>query len=372
MSGLWRVKSSDCVSGPFPFAELVKCARDGCLATDDLVCEDDGPWRFANSIPGLFGPRAGKLGPISGCPASPRWYCRTMSIELGPLGLDVLSRMVATSQVGPDDQVRLETEFQWRRVRDCIEFPPGATEPQPKKEATRSKSKDIVEAPAVDAWHYRLGAAEHGPMSLDELTDLLSHSGEVAREALIRRHDQPDWIPFSAPAETDKALRSDAVAETISPKDGPANPTSTATIRSRRPRPKFSELVQQNRLLIAGAVMWLLGNSALLFWYSDPYSLERRYLADLERIVDETHAMQSEQIEMAEWKSFRQRSQTSLADVVRGLKSSAAPSKPARQQLLWAARDEIPRILAPDRRSTDADKKVAERLQLVRRLISQP
>ncbi len=370
MSGLWRVKSSDCVSGPFPFAELVKYARDGCLATDDLVCEDDGPWRFANSIPGLFGPRAGNLGHISGGPASPRWYCRTMSFEFGPLGLDVLSRMVATSQVGPDDQVRLETEFQWRRVRDCIEFPPGTTEPQPKKEAKRSKSKDIVEAPAVDAWHYRLGAAEHGPIGWDELTDLLSHSGEVAREALIRRHDQPDWTPFSAPADTDKDHGSAGVANTT-PNEGPAKPISAATNRSG-PRPKLSELVQQNRLFVAGAVVWLLGNATAWFWYSDPYSLERRYLADLERIVDETHTMQSERIEMAEWKSFRQRSQASLADVVRQLKSSAVPSKPARQQLLWAARDEIPRILAPDRRSSDADKKVAERLQLVRRLISQP
>jgi hypothetical protein len=371
MSGLWRIKSSDCVSGPFPFAELVKYARDGCLATDDLVCEDDGPWRFANSIPGLFGPRAGNLGHISGGPASPRWYCRTMSFEFGPLGLDVLSRMVATSQVGPDDQVRLETEFQWRRVRDCIEFPPGTTEPQPKKEAKRSKSKDIVEAPAVDAWHYRLGAAEHGPIGWDELTDLLSHSGEVAREALIRRHDQPDWTPFSAPADTDKDHGSAGVANTTSPNESPAKPISAATNRSG-PRPKLSELVQQNRLFVAGAVVWLLGNATAWFWYSDPYSLERRYLADLERIVDETHTMQSERIEMAEWKSFRQRSQASLADVVRQLKSSAVPSKPARQQLLWAARDEIPRILAPDRRSSDADKKVAERLQLVRRLISQP
>ncbi len=315
MSGLWRVKSSNHVSGPFPFAELVQYARDGRLAADDVVCEGSGPWRFANSIPGLFPQRAGKPGEMGGGSAS--------------------------------------TEPQIQRSSATVDLKSDAAPPQ-----------------ACDAWYYRLGDAEHGPLAFDELRDLLSHSVDLAQEALIRRADQFDWTPFSAPPTAGMAP---AAAVSTSPA-GDAQPSANAATPTRSTQPRFNwaEWLQQNRLQIAGTALWIVGNATIWFWNSDPYTLERRYLADLDRIVENAHAMQSRQADGAEWKSFRQTSQASLANVVRDLKATATPSKPARQQLLWAARDEIPRILSSEGRSTDAEKKVAERLQIVRRLISQP
>ncbi|HEV3303890.1 MAG TPA: hypothetical protein VG055_29825 [Planctomycetaceae bacterium] len=117
-------------------------------------------------------------------------------------------------------------------------------------------------------------------------------------------------------------------------------------------------MLRDNALVIAAIVAWLSINAGALYIWPDPYAPERQYLSELQKIIDDARLLQDHEASPADWKEFRRRSTESLNGIVLKLKKSAGPTKPLQQQLLWAARDEVPRILGP--KSHDTEKRHKE------------
>ena len=70
----------------------------------------------------------------------------------------------------------------------------------------------------------------------------------------------------------------------------------------------------------------------------------------------EVHELRAKSASDGEWQAFRQRSQLTLAAMVKDLKGSASAAEPIRQHLLWAARDVMPRTLGPKERESATNR----------------
>jgi hypothetical protein len=98
---------------------------------------------------------------------------------------------------------------------------------------------------------------------------------------------------------------------------------------------------------------WILINVLYLTFWAQPYGRERRYLQTLQGISAEVQELRARTASDAEWRELAQRTRVALAPIVSDLKKSASAAEPGRQQLLWAARDLIPRTLGPRTKERD-------------------
>jgi hypothetical protein len=205
--------------------------------------------------------------------------------------------------------------------------------------------------PPGEEWYYDLDGRVHGPLARADLEELLNGSGETGLQVRVRRGADGPWRPF----------RTVSAAPVSIPRSQPDWAAGDLPARSApAPRPRLSvgkgslgDLLRSNWDLCAGLVVWLLLNGFFLLWFQDPYSRERSYLQTLRTISSEVHELREKSASEAEWRAFAQRTQVALDPIVRDLKKSANASEPAKQQLLWAARDLTPRILGPRTKERD-------------------
>jgi hypothetical protein len=117
-------------------------------------------------------------------------------------------------------------------------------------------------------------------------------------------------------------------------------------------------VLRDNADIAIGLAALVLVNVVVLGYWSQLHRTERRYLATLRQLDGEIHALQSRNPSQDEWGSLRARVTGTLAPVVDDLKKTASASAPIRQHLLGAARDQLPRLVAP----RSAEMKEPERL----------
>jgi hypothetical protein len=204
--------------------------------------------------------------------------------------------------------------------------------------------------PPGEEWFYELDGRVHGPLSRADLEELLNGSGETALQVRVRQGAEGPWHPFRT------ASAAPATLPTPQPSwDGDLPVRSSQAPQSRLSAGKggLGRLLRSNWDLCAGLVVWLLLNGLFLLWFQDPYSRERNYLQTLRTISSEVHELREKSASEAEWRAFAQRTHVALDPIVRDLKKSANASEPAKQQLLWAARDLTPRTLGPRTKERD-------------------
>jgi hypothetical protein len=86
-------------------------------------------------------------------------------------------------------------------------------------------------------------------------------------------------------------------------------------------------------------------NAVVLVSWSRSYATERKYFATLRSLEAEMDALQVRDPSPREWAALRARVKETLAPIVQDLKKQASASEPVRQHLLWAARDQLPRLI---------------------------
>jgi hypothetical protein len=352
----WYIKREHLYKGPFTFAELVDAAQRGQLVPTDAVREGSGPWRSVESVHGLRVSKENVGDDVDHLHAqSPgEWYWQAFGFEMGPVGSDEIIGMVGASQLTGDDKVRRDGEEGWRRVADYPELVCHEATTFPTSAGKPAKPAVSPNEPP-DVWFYRWDEKVYGPVTWNELSDLFSHSNEVAKQARIRREDRQEWIEF-----TNSQLLVNRASANSPPRDCLAGVQILSSAR-RSPRAasalrltgRLESLVFGRGIIAAAIALWISLNAGALYFLSDPYANERRCLADLHEIVDEARSLQAREASIADWKDFRKRANESLAGMVKKLKKTAGPFKPLHQQLLWAARDEVPRILGPKSRETE-------------------
>lgn len=219
-------------------------------------------------------------------------------------------------------------------------------------------SNQSAQAPtSADEWYYRLDGREHGPFSKVALQELVGSSGETAVTIDVRQGTGGDWKPFAVVFGTPVAPSSRSEVRHESPAVLPELPPPTSNA-SPRSKGRFADALRSNRDLVVIIGVWILANAAVLGWWSQEYRTERKYRAVLRGFETDVKALQDRDASPAEWSELRQRVKQTLAPMVADLKRSASASEPVRQHLLWAARDQFPKLVGPE----TAERKTTRRL----------
>jgi hypothetical protein len=208
-----------------------------------------------------------------------------------------------------------------------------------------------VPIPPGEEWYYELGGRTHGPLRRSDLEDLLNRAGETAGEVRVRQGSDGPWKPFQTPATAAAPQHS----------GGDAAPSSHRSPAAGQPRSTggLRELMHAHWDVGAALGAWILLNVAFLSFWPQPYSRERDYLHTLEAINTEVQDLRQKPATEAEWGQFGQRTRVVLEPMIKDLKKSASAAEPVRQQLLWAARDVIPRTFGPRNKERDEQDRMA-------------
>jgi hypothetical protein len=204
-------------------------------------------------------------------------------------------------------------------------------------------------------WYYRLGDRERGPMTLSQLTDLVAGSGEMAREIVVKHHANGAWVPYeSVDPETAKRLHTGGVSvaapaaatpTAVRNDSGPASITRgvSASVKLRRP---LGEILPLNRFVLGGVAVWLCFNLVLWFALDPLRRTERGYFQTISDAAQK--ARDARKLDDAERGRVAASVAKEVKPIVEALKKTANASDPIQQHLLWAAKDQLPRLFSAD------------------------
>jgi hypothetical protein len=229
---------------------------------------------------------------------------------------------------------------------------------------------DEGELAAREKWYYELGGRVHGPLSWAALEELFSHSAETAAEARIRKGLDGDWVPFRSGGFPGGApARAGTLPSGDQGLDGLAQPTGP--VRWQAPgAPSPRKWLRGHTDIVAAVGLWILFNVLFALFWPQPYARERRYLVALQRIAAEVQELRAQPATEPEWREFRMRCNAELSPMVKDLEKSASSAELVRQQLLWSARDLLPRTFGPRTKDRDAkERQLKEYLDSVDRTL---
>jgi hypothetical protein len=217
-------------------------------------------------------------------------------------------------------------------------------------------------------WYYRIGERERGPLTLSQLKELVASSGEVARDIVVRHHAEGEWVPYeSIDAVTAKRLRDDrtdskpprvaVAADQVVDRaaaESSASPSSAA-------KTSFRQLIRLDWQIAAGVLVWAVVNLAL--WsFLDPYrSTEHKYYETLADAAKKAHDARTQGLDAAERGRMAASVVKSIKPIVEDLKKTANSSEPIRQHLLWAAKDQLPKLFSANGKELDECEGIFQR-----------
>ena len=209
-------------------------------------------------------------------------------------------------------------------------------------------------------WYYRIGERERGPLTLVQLTELVASSGDVAREIEVRHHPDGEWVPYaSVDAATAKRLRDDRTNSTplrVAAARGPDTDRSgTATSTSTRPARKTSlrERLRWDWPIAAGVLAWAIVNVALWNVLDPNHGTEHKYFQAIADAAQKAQDARAQGLDPAARGRIAATAVQSIKPIVDDLKKTANASDPIRQHLLWAAKDQLPKLFSANGKELD-------------------
>jgi hypothetical protein len=202
----------------------------------------------------------------------------------------------------------------------------------------------------VRDWYYRLGERERGPMTLTQLTDLVASSGDLAREIMVKQHADGEWIPYEAiDATTSRRLHGDRASRPAPESDTPRGdvaPSAAPTLFQRRQ--SLRERFRGEWPIVVGVVAWAGINLAMWIVLDPFHRTERNYFDKLTKAAQQARDARAKGLDDASRGRIAAAVIQQMKPVVEELKQSASASEPIRQHLLWAAKDQLPRLFSAD------------------------
>lgn len=362
--------------GPMSADDLMKMLFDGELAPNDEVKSSAEPeWVPARTV--VFLSSSGS------------------DLDVIDSEEDSVEELVPTSGESASEQTAATEEI-------VVEAEKPAEPPPPPILKVRSKQK----------WYCKLGGMGYGPIEAHKIkmwaeqervepTDLLKlgRKGEWFEawqiEALQLKKPTPKKTEAEAAANTSPAESASnataasatgvapAAAASLSTPSSPAAPIAAATPPVARPKPKIQ--VQRSNPLealgplmdpkILGGVGGVIALVAILFFVplGDLFSPSGKdEFAKFQAFYQEYQALQTKQAGPAEYTTLKNKTNTELGPVIKDLESTASSDYPALQQLLWAGRDYLPKMLDnPGPETARAQEKFEKCLKEAERLINQ-
>lgn len=361
--------------GPVAFDELRELATFGSISpTDEVRNENSTEWVMGSSIPELgFVVEESEAGFVPSLKSLNDWYCVICGQELGPLSFDEIARFAEQSQLSAEDQVKLGAGGKWRRVGSigrllaAIPYQP-AQQRIPEK---RSEPDIAIPAVPVEVSHPDVSPVEPVSPVPKPTPPVIATPAVPARPDIPGKPSSPAVnVPIelatpSPPASPVIEKSSQPVVASSNSSSGgfaasPSPYRATAPARPiARPSSRSSDFSIMD--LIKGPAGITVGAIALvgllvLGWSSLPQGAAAdiaRYQSLKKLLDDVKSARATKTVDVA---AFQKRAQELSAAYIPALKH-ANGSMPARQNLLWAVRDELPKMMAKDLTQENIEEK---------------
>jgi GYF domain 2 len=124
-----------------------------------------------------------------------KYFYRIYGVKFGPVSLELLQNEIASGQLS-GAEVRLEDEDRWTPIAEFIAQ--RVSHHSPTTHATPSipvSESDVVTAQTL--WYVRMGRAEHGPMELQKLIEMVT-AGRILPMDRVRQSHQTEWTNAQA------------------------------------------------------------------------------------------------------------------------------------------------------------------------------
>ncbi|QDU17821.1 hypothetical protein CA11_56700 [Gimesia maris] len=356
--------------GPMSADDLMKMLFDGELAPNDEVKSSAEPeWVPARTV--VFLSSSGS------------------DLDVIDSEEDSVEELVPTSGESASEQTATTEE-------NVVEAEKPAEPPPPPILKVRSKQK----------WYCKLGGMGYGPIEAHKIK-MWAEQDRVEPTDLLKLGRKGEWfeawqiealqLKKPNPKQAEPEVKADTAAtETESNTTGapvaaapaaalapmPAAPVAAAVPPVARAKPKIQ--VQRSNPLealgplmdpkILGGVGGVIALVAILYFVplGDLFSPSgKEEFAKFQAFYQEYKALQSKQAGPAEFAALKKKANTELDPVIKDLESTAGSDYPALQQLLWAGRDYLPKMLDnPGPESARDQEKFENCLQEAQRLIN--
>ncbi|HAW28650.1 DUF4339 domain-containing protein [Gimesia maris] len=356
--------------GPMSADDLMKMLFDGELAPNDEVKSSAEPeWVPARTV--VFLSSSGS------------------DLDVIDSEEDSVEELVPTSGESASEQTATTEE-------NVVEAEEPAEPPPPPILKVRSKQK----------WYCKLGGMGYGPIEAHKIK-MWAEQDRVEPTDLLKLGRKGEWfeawqiealqLKKPNPKQAEPEVKADTAAtETESNTTGapvtaapaaalapmPAAPVAAAVPPVARAKPKIQ--VQRSNPLealgplmdpkILGGLGGVIALVAILYFVplGDLFSPSgKEEFAKFQAFYQEYKALQSKQAGPAEYAALKKKANTELDPVIKDLESSAGSDYPALQQLLWAGRDYLPKMLDnPGPESARDQEKFENCLEEAERLIN--
>tara|TARA_R110002111_G_scaffold88437_2_gene138115 strand:- start:17 stop:1345 length:1329 start_codon:yes stop_codon:yes gene_type:complete len=356
--------------GPMSADDLMKMLFDGELAPNDEVKSSAEPeWVPARTV--VFLSSSGS------------------DLDVIDSEEDSVEELVPTSGESASEQTATTEE-------NVVEAEEPAEPPPPPILKVRSKQK----------WYCKLGGMGYGPIEAHKIK-MWAEQDRVEPTDLLKLGRKGEWfeawqiealqLKKPNPKQAEPEVKADTAAtETESNTTGapvtaapaaalapmPAAPVAAAVPPVARAKPKIQ--VQRSNPLealgplmdpkILGGVGGVIALVAILYFVplGDLFSPSgKEEFAKFQAFYQEYKALQSKQAGPAEYAALKKKANTELDPVIKDLESTAGSDYPALQQLLWAGRDYLPKMLDnPGPESARDQEKFENCLEEAERLIN--
>jgi len=208
-------------------------------------------------------------------------------------------------------------------------------------------------------WYYQIGDRERGPMALSQLMELVASSGDLAKEIKVRHGADPEWHPYETiDAVTARRLHADRSApqpKAAAARGGPsahegALPTTSPLLKRR---PSLRERVRADWPILVGVLVWAIANVAVWNVLDPLQSTERRYFQILSDAAQKARDARAQGLDQADRGRIAASVIQEIKPIVADLKKTASASEPIRQHLLWAAKDQLPKLFSANGKELD-------------------
>lgn len=352
--------------GPVPFEKLREMADQGTVgAGDEVRSANSNRWMTAGSVNGLG------LSSLDGGTAVATasdsdtatdvstnraglddWYCMVHGHEMGPLSFEELVKFAEHDNVSADDEVKLGANGKWRRAgsigRLVAVLPYRAVErkapiPATKNEmAIRTESpKRVVPCPVK---------AEPAPVELKPVVALLE-----TRPAPVSSSMSGGYSSMSSSSSRSYSTpRSAAASIRPAPKPTP----------SRRSSSSSSSLSESLEFLKNPQALGAMGVLALLLLFVGWQYLPQNSAADVKRFHELKHIVDEIKVKRSgnstDFAALATQAERVSKAITADLAKKASRDNPVKLSLLWAARDELPRVLSELKKAPAAPGKAED------------
>ncbi len=346
MTDTWNYNINGKEYGPVSFETLVENVKKGVIDPGIAVTADDTDEATkAGKVPGLF--TQSEIIPVA---TVEKWFCWIGSKEYGPVSTIQLEGWIREKRVSPDDFIR-----------------PGST----KEWFFAGTYKDLFEdagiAGAADALIRQL----HPELFAKKIKDRLSEDSPIDEF----NHHEEDQM---AAEQMQSAVAEKVETVQKTPKRKVHNHKSLTEILMIFPRflmdltwaivDKLSRMFPQTKtawaILLGSIAAIAIAIFVILPPFFKPHFENKECLQIYDEILTQIDKMRAEEASPEAWTQFQAREIPRLEEVIENLEETSGVTNRPRQQILWAGRDCLLKILKdPEDSSPSLRAKYEEALE---------